>query len=127
MVLILINLLLPLAACDDNSNEDETKNPSPKTETSQGVQEQNDAILKQSEETHPHDGNKAPPLQDTAVLKDSGPEVTSALPPDIDKDADGFIDQALPNHPEFPVDNCPEFYNPDQEDESHNGIGDACE
>src|SRR5437868_13141479 len=39
------------------------------------------------------------------------------VPPDIDRDNDGRLDQQ---------DNCPDIPNPDQSDYDHDGIGDAC-
>ena len=68
-----------------------------------------------------------PPLQNPAVLEGSGPEVTSSFPPDVDKDQDGVLDLKVEKFPDFPLDNCPEFYNPEQEDSNQDGIGDACE
>lgn len=75
----------------------------------------------------PHDEKTVPPLRDPKVLQGSGPEIMSAFPPEIDADQDGVVDRSLPNQPELPVDNCPQYYNPDQEDGNQNGIGDVCE
>lgn len=56
-----------------------------------------------------------------------GPEVMSQFPPEADSDGDGFIDMPVEALPNLPVDNCPQFANPDQADRNGNGIGDACE
>lgn len=42
-----------------------------------------------------------------------------------DSDKDGFGDAGYPQN-ECPLDNCPSVYNPDQEDNDNNGIGNAC-
>lgn len=90
-------------------------------------QEDQDEILRRAQETQPHEGTVAPPLSDPTVLKGSGPEVLSNWPADLDGDGDQVIDRPLANRPDLPVDNCPDFFNPEQEDENHNGIGDSCE
>ncbi|HEC87479.1 MAG TPA: hypothetical protein ENI49_06435, partial [Thermoplasmatales archaeon] len=47
-----------------------------------------------------------------------GVEIEVEFMKDIDKDNDGV---------EYPEDNCPETYNPDQKDIDNDGIGDACD
>ncbi|MDD3731050.1 MAG: FlgD immunoglobulin-like domain containing protein [candidate division Zixibacteria bacterium] len=42
-----------------------------------------------------------------------------------DSDKDGFGDAGYPQN-ECPLDNCPSVYNPDQEDNDNDGIGNAC-
>jgi hypothetical protein len=44
----------------------------------------------------------------------------------VDSDGDGYGD---PGHPEntCPTDNCPEIYNPDQEDSDGDNVGDSCD
>lgn len=80
--------------------------------------------LDQIEET---ENPQAAPLQDPAVLEGSGPEVLSSFPPEVDKDQDGVLNVKVDRFPDFPLDNCPEFFNPEQEDSDGDGIGDACE
>jgi hypothetical protein len=86
-----------------------------------------DARLEEAMQNLPGEGRVAPPLTDPSVLDNSGPEILSAFPPDMDRDQDGIIDVSIEGRPNFPVDNCIEFYNPEQNDLDGNGIGDACE
>ncbi len=44
--------------------------------------------------------------------------ICTKVTPQVDTDGDGWFD---------PQDNCPQIYNPGQEDLNHNGIGDICE
>lgn len=62
----------------------------------------------------------APPLE-------SGAEALSLFPPDVDPDQDNVPNSAVSGHPEIPVDNCPNVFNPGQEDDDGDGVGNACE
>ncbi len=81
-------------------------------------------VLQEAGEDLPHDPKLPPPLDNS---QGSGPEVLSSLPPEVDRDADGIADRRIPSRPDLPVDNCAAYYNPEQEDQNSNGIGDACE
>jgi len=57
-----------------------------------------------------NDGAEVPKDDDIVILSDG--------PPVLDKDRDGIEDKD---------DNCPTIYNPNQEDENQNNVGDVCE
>lgn len=60
----------------------------------------------------------APPVDIDGTLRDAAPDIGAFEFTAIDFDSDG-----IPNI----EDNCPEQYNPGQEDADGNGVGDACE
>jgi hypothetical protein len=57
----------------------------------------------------------------------SGAESLSVYPPSVDADQDNVPNSAISGHPEIALDNCPNIFNPGQEDSDHNGTGDACQ
>ncbi|QQR81070.1 MAG: hypothetical protein IPJ69_02710 [Deltaproteobacteria bacterium] len=59
-------------------------------------------------------------------IRDEGSSV-SVYPIEVDPDQDNVLNVAISGHPEYPIDNCPTVFNPGQEDEDQNGIGDVCE
>ena len=122
-VIIFIILIIPwLVACNEEGGPTDPGDEDPAEVFDDSVTDSEGDL------TAPHDAKVTPPpLTDPSVLSGSGPEVLSAYPPEIDRDADGFVDQPLPARPDIRVDNCPDFSNPDQEDSDGDGLGDACE
>ena len=57
----------------------------------------------------------------------TAPESVSVYPLEVDPDQDNVLNVSISGHPEYPIDNCPTVFNPGQEDEDDNGIGDVCE
>lgn len=54
-------------------------------------------------------------------------EGLSVYPPSVDPDQDNAPNSAITGHPEIAVDNCPGVFNPGQEDDDHDGVGNLCE
>jgi len=59
-------------------------------------------------------------------LDDQSLDVTDLFPSN-DPDGDGIPDLEPWSGAQFPLDNCPGVYNPDQADSDNDGVGDACE
>lgn len=128
-ILILIQAgltLLALGGCNDNAGNaanDLKPNTSISGEPSGAAA---DDPLKQMQ-----DEGKLPAIGTggkMSVLGDTPtPGSLSLYPPSVDPDQDNVPNVPIPGHPEIAVDNCPNVFNPGQEDANHNGIGDACE
>lgn len=109
---------LMIAAC--GSNESNSNTPNPEASISGAPAAGSEDPLKQLQ-----DEGKLPPYG-------TGPKTTpgnalSVYPPDVDPDQDNVPNAGITGQPDIAIDNCPNVFNPGQEDGDGDGVGNACE
>lgn len=126
LILIQAGLIgLVTVACNDDGATDRPADLSPEASVSGGP---SDDPLKQLENDgklpKTGTGGKLPVIGVPSAPTSEG---LSLYPPSVDSDQDNIPNAPIAGHPEIVLDNCPNFFNPGQEDANSNGVGDACE
>ncbi len=130
-ILILIQIgFLPLvgAGCNDEGTSTGPEDLKPNTSVSGEMGGGTEDPLKQLENEGKlpkvGTGGKMPVIGAPSAPSAEG---LSLYPPNVDPDQDNIPSTPIAGHPEISVDNCPNVFNPGQEDDNHNGVGNVCE
>lgn len=130
-ILILIQaglFSLVVAGCDDEGSTSQPGDLRPDATVSSESAGGTDDPLKQLENEgklpKTGTGGKMPVIGAPSAPSAEG---LSLYPPNVDPDQDNIPNVPIAGHPEISVDNCPSAFNPGQEDDNHNGVGNICE
>lgn len=137
-IILIISPLFLLFACNDQevanppasspSNDISVSASQPET---QPESQPEDPLRELQEQGRlPNTGEGAKPrvlMGNPAIVSDVPHDSLNVFPPDYDPDRDNVPSVPIPGHPEIRLDNCPNAFNPTQEDSNGNGVGDACE
>lgn len=116
---------LMIAACNSGDSSKGGENPGIDTSISGAPSGAETDPLKELEGE-----GKLPPIgtgPKTTPSTGAAVDGLSVYPPSVDPDQDNVPNSAIAGHPEIAVDNCPNVFNPGQEDDDGDGVGNLCE
>lgn len=127
-LLILINLFAALLiGCNDRKESSQTP---PQGGSQAGPQVDVSGDGQVNHENHEGEGDESPPPRSGGEIVDRVKQLRqgtdlSLYPPSVDPDQDNVPNQPVPGVDR--VDNCPDVFNPTQDDSDGDGHGDACD